>query len=529
MTVRMTRILPFPCCFLAVLACLSCGSSRRTTGDGSDLPDWTVPDAADMDGTGEPIPCPEGQASCGGECVDLASDPRHCGACDNPCGDSRECVEGECLCLEGLTVCGGSCVNTNTDPLHCGGCNNACEEGLVCSNGRCSLVCDEGLTNCGGACVDIMTDLMHCGGCFEACGAVEGANAQCTGGSCEYPCLPDHWDVDGEPGCEYECIFAAEEDTCNGIDDNCSGAIDEDFPCYPGEEVECSTICDSIGTGYCTDACQPPEGEACLPPEEACNGRDDDCDGLADDDFECVQGASVFCVTPCGSTGTGTCTTVCTIPPAASCTPPAESCNGADDDCDGTCDNGYSCCLGTSGVSCTNPVGVSGTRSCGAGCEWSACCAASETCGNGFDDNCNGTVDDGCAVCGDCRTDPPEQCDDCNADNTDACKTTCVHVWENARQLYCNGTCSWAGGSGCDQADADIFCKLKTRNPASTASSWSTTTALAEEGFSCPGIGRNLGPFTAYGVSVNVWYQTTSILANHGAGTVVHNITCTNP
>jgi hypothetical protein len=97
------------------------------------------------------------------------------------------------------------------------------------------------------------------------------------------------------------------------------------------------------------------------------------------------------------------------------------------------------------------------------------------------------------------------------------------------RQLYCNGGCTWAGGSGCDQADADILCKLTTGNPNSTAISWTDTTAQDFGGFSCPSAGVNLGPMPEFGVTVDVWYQESSILANHGPGQIILDPVCTNP
>jgi hypothetical protein len=94
-------------------------------------------------------------------------------------------------------------------------------------------------------------------------------------------------------------------------------------------------------------------------------------------------------------------------------------------------------------------------------------------------------------------------------------------------QLYCNGTCSWAGAQGCDQADADILCKLIKGSSTSTATSFQVVTALGVGGFSCPSYGTNYGAMPEYGVSANVWYQGTSILANHGSGSVVTNVVCT--
>lgn len=69
---------------------------------------------------------------------------------------------------------------------------------------------------------------------------------------------------------------------CNAVDDNCNGVADEDFSCVAMADVSCNTRCGSTGTGTCTNACELPVGDACKPPEELCNYRDDDCDGLID-------------------------------------------------------------------------------------------------------------------------------------------------------------------------------------------------------------------------------------------------------
>lgn len=107
---------------------------------------------------------------------------------------------------------------------------------------------------------------------------------------------------------------------------------------------------------------------------------------------------------------------------------------------------------------------------------------------------------------------------------------SCLYDFSTVAQLYCNGSCTWAGPNHCDQADADIFCKLRTGNPQSTATNFQLGTALDQHGFAChffPNI--NLGPLPEFGVNIDVIYQETSILANHGAGTVIVNPTCTDP
>ena len=105
---------------------------------------------------------------------------------------------------------------------------------------------------------------------------------------------------------------------------------------------------------------------------------------------------------------------------------------------------------------------------------------------------------------------------------------TCRWDFSSVNQLYCNGGCTWSGGSDCDQTEADIFCKLKMDNPNSTAISWTSTTALPEHGFPCTWNGDALN-IVNRGVSMTVKYQESSILGNHGPGNVIAYPVCTDP
>jgi hypothetical protein len=139
-------------------------------------------------------------------------------------------------------------------------------------------------------------------------------------------------------------------------------------------------------------------------------------------------------------------------------------------------------------------------------------------CGNGVIDTgerCDGTL--GVPAGGQVTCRPQGSTNECKFD------------FSQVPQLYCNGTCTWDGTSGCGQGDADIFCKLLKGSATSTATSYQVVTALGVGGFSCPdgSHGTNLGPMPEYGVSVNVWYQGTSILANHGSGQVITSAVCT--
>lgn len=108
--------------------------------------------------------------------------------------------------------------------------------------------------------------------------------------------------------------------------------------------------------------------------------------------------------------------------------------------------------------------------------------------------------------------------------------STCRWDFSDVEQLYCNGTCTWAGGSSCDQQDADILCKLITDNPLSVATSWTATTALSQSGFSCPRTAYgSVISVSGRGVSVPVYYTDNDIRSTHGAGAVVAYPVCTDP
>jgi hypothetical protein len=126
-------------------------------------------------------------------------------------------------------------------------------------------------------------------------------------------------------------------EVCNGLDDDCDGVVDNG---NPGGGLACNTgrpgVC-AAGTTACTAgavACNQTQ----QPSAEVCNGLDDDCDGVVDNGN---PGGGLAC-----NTGRpGVCaagTTACTAG-AVACNqtqqPSAEVCNGLDDDCDGVVDN----------------------------------------------------------------------------------------------------------------------------------------------------------------------------------------------
>src|SRR5688500_8090107 len=183
-------------------------------------------------------------------------------------------------------------------------------------------------------------------------------------------------------------------EACNGMDDDCDGMTDETFTCSVGATASCTTGCGSTGSRTCSASCA---WSACSPPAEMCNGMDDDCNMVCDDGFACCAGMSGSCMTSCGTTGSRTCSGSCAW---GMCNPPAEVCNGGDDDCDGTADEGFACVRGST-TSCATACGSTGTQTCGPTCTLGACVPPVEAC-HGADDDCDGMADEGCGACGAC-------------------------------------------------------------------------------------------------------------------------------
>lgn len=87
--------------------------------------------------------CGSTTTACGGECVDVATDRRHCGVCDRACQSGELCVRGGCTwprCGDAgeRALCAGACVDLATDPDHCGACRSPCGGGLICRSGLCN-------------------------------------------------------------------------------------------------------------------------------------------------------------------------------------------------------------------------------------------------------------------------------------------------------------------------------------------------------------------------------------------------------
>ncbi|MDY0004086.1 MAG: hypothetical protein RBU30_22500 [Polyangia bacterium] len=76
-------------------------------------------------------------ACAGKECGDDG-----CGGSCGTCTGQLVCAGGQCQadCAPPLTACGPDCVDILSNPAHCGGCFDPCDPGLGCQNGACVAV-----------------------------------------------------------------------------------------------------------------------------------------------------------------------------------------------------------------------------------------------------------------------------------------------------------------------------------------------------------------------------------------------------
>lgn len=287
-----------------------------------------------------------------------------------PCQSDRECNDGiACTidhCEDGVckqTPCEDCCPNADEVCIAGRGCGPArqactdhsdCSDGIGCTIDRCvdGSYCEHRPEH--GLCPD--DEQCYPGlGCSEPpaeiCSEDEDCGSFCSG----------RWKCEGEFACQYLGP--------RNCDDGDPCTVDR---CDPETDSCVHEPLDADGDGYGPIACGGTDCDDDDPDvhpgaSEICDGRDQNCDGVADEDFECAAGASEPCTTSCGTTGMRVCSASCTF---GQCAPPAEVCNEIDDDCDGRIDEGGMCATGTCGAAGRRSTGALGDLRIPAGETW---------------------------------------------------------------------------------------------------------------------------------------------------------------
>ena len=249
--------------------------------------------------------------------------------------------------------------------------------------------------------------------------------------------IPDATAADAAPICTPSNEI---DPTCDGIDDNCDGQIDEDFQSNP---TTCGVgNCASAGETQCQNGREIDSCQVGNPVAELCDGQDNNCNSLVDDNAnvacncpllpgvpftqQCVGGVLQPCPCPqaevcdgfdndlnghiddvpgagepctsgqgeCMANGTQQCRGNLLACNAVASQPNPELCDGLDNNCDGAADEGFG--LGEACDVSTGACLQHGTQVCGM--DGQVICSAQagqptvETC-NGIDDNCDGEED----------------------------------------------------------------------------------------------------------------------------------------
>ena len=232
-------------------------------------------------------------------------------------------IKTDCCPTTAPTLCGHTCTDTINDPANCGGCGAPCAG--TCSGGGCTQpqVCAPGSN--GGACS------AGIGACARSGSLI------CNAGGTGYDCNA----VPGQPTTE----------TCNGIDDDCDGVVDNGF----------DTQTDINNCGACGHQCSAPnatmacQAGACV--LISCAQGTFSCNGNAADGCECVQQSASTCGFDgtcngqyCGYYGAGTvcapatCLDASTLQAASICNGSGTCVHGATTNCPNGCSSTTNAC-----------------------------------------------------------------------------------------------------------------------------------------------------------------------------------------
>ncbi len=308
--------------------CLNCGNGAKDLGVADVGVDAGAVDLSNLGQDTGLITTDGGGTLCTLSPAQLAVDPNNCGFCGNVCDFTGKHQLGACVIGDGGTpgcapsACEPGWVNLTGNPAD--GCNYQCipaDGGVDVCNGvddDCDGKIDNNFTATYGpnGTPRYDSDANNCGGCGFAC-ELPGANNVCVlnaaidKGQCQVAsCINSvaqgtyrHNPTDGDinvTGCEYHCPSAAASpgpdcnsngactfpgETCNGVDDDCNFVVD-DNPTDPSLGGACGTACPGGNVNKCVGACKAGT-TICKSGVLLCNGSTgpspEKCDGVDND------------------------------------------------------------------------------------------------------------------------------------------------------------------------------------------------------------------------------------------------------
>jgi len=293
-------------------------------------------------------------------------------------------IDNDC---DGMTDEGCECIPGQTETCYTGAAETA--NVGTCKPG--SRSCDPATNKFGPCMEEVIPEMESCNGLDDDCNGTADdaiADIMCGIGAC-MAIVPGC--VGGTPG---TCVAGQPmPEVCDGLDNDCDQLTDETFPdkglmCDTGQLGVCAA-----GTNQCIMGVLTCE-QINVSSMEVCDGIDNDCSGTVDDN---IPGLGAVCSTGllgvCAA-GTHSCKNGI-IDCFADVLASAEICDALDNDCDGMVDDNIA---GVGGPCDTGQLGAcsKGTQTCIGGMPMCPQNVQSkpETCNN-IDDDCNGQIDEG--------------------------------------------------------------------------------------------------------------------------------------
>ncbi len=339
--------------------------------------------------------------------------------------------DGDGYGVSNLSQC--ACVSSGGFTATVGG---DCNDGSASVHPAATEVCNGIDDNCNGQIDEGLLTQYYTDADGDGCG---GTAAQLCAATSTYKVT-----IGGDCNDGNAAIHPGATEICNGVDDNCDGNTDEGLG---GGTYYQDADGDGYGGSTTKNACIAPAGYVSLSGDcndsnpaihpnatEVCNGLDDNCNGQIDEGVKGTYyqdndgdgyGNSAVTTQACSKPASyaslnGDCNDAsAAVHPGAS-----ETCNGVDDNCNGQTDeglptqtyyldadyDGYGNKLSTK-VSCGAMFGYAANSTDCNDNNAAVHPGATEVCGNGIDDNCNGQTDEGCVAC------TPTVLDSINANN----------------------------------------------------------------------------------------------------------------